>query len=230
MRKEVKQKPKTGSDSVSQGSSSAPDSQSIPNHKKQKRNEQWNGVKTAFKTYKFAVDLPCAVDIKDYSNPSDKTLTGISCTVSTGGIQTYEKNNETEDEEILNTQEMQVNDMATRDSTANQVNSLCKEWNKKERYREESSTDEKEALEEEALRSITSVKESLLEGVDSVKESEADEEKAGEEEEEDRKTEDKDEKSKASGRRSKEDDNKDDYAGNYSEVLASESEKNIQDR
>ncbi|XP_053091599.1 LOW QUALITY PROTEIN: high mobility group nucleosome-binding domain-containing protein 5, partial [Pangasianodon hypophthalmus] len=240
-RREEKQPHNTRKDAVSQGSSSISDGQSVPKPKQQKRNQQSNQRKTAFKTSKVAVDSPKqrVKENKDDGNPIKETLTSISCTVETEGMQRYEKKDEAEEEEEkFSTVEKQVNGVANRYSTENQEKraSRCEERDKEgeveERYGEQSSTVEEEAQEEENLRSNTSAKESLLEEMGSVRESEAEEEGEGEEEEEDGEKGDEDEKSRASGRGSKEDDNESYQEGNYNEVLASgseTSEKNIQD-
>ncbi|XP_058252401.1 glutamic acid-rich protein-like [Hemibagrus wyckioides] len=236
-RRVEKQTHNTRKDAVSEWLSSVSDRQSVSNHKKQKRKERSNGRKTALKTSKAAVNSPKQLvkENKDDGNSIDETLTSICCKVKTGGMKRYEEDTE-EEEEILGCGDMRVNEATNRDSTENQGNraSLCEERHEKgeveERYRAKSSTDE-EAPEEKPLRSDTSVKEShILEEVDSVRESEEEEGGVGEEEEEDEVKGDEDEKSRPSGRRSNEDENKSDQEGNYSEVLKSDSERSIQDR
>ncbi|TSQ81039.1 hypothetical protein Baya_11218 [Bagarius yarrelli] len=99
----------------------------------------------------------------------------------------------------------------------------AEEEEEEEESEEQSSTDEEEAQEEEPLRGNAPAKKSLPVEVDSVGESEAEDGQAEEEEEGD-----KIKKSRASGRRSKVDNN--DQKGNYSVVSASCSEESIQDR
>lgn len=238
-RREEKQTHNTKKDAVSQGSCSISDSQSVPNHKKHKRTQHSNGRKTAFKTSNIAIDSSKQLvkENEDDGKPIEGTLTSISCTVETGGMQIYEKMDETEaEEELLSIGEKQVNEVANRYSTENQEKtaSLCEEQDKEGEaegiYGEQSSTDEEEAKKEEPLRSNTSAKESLLEEVDSVRESEAEEGGMGEQEEGDGEKGDEDEEGRASGRRSKVDGNESDQHGKYNEVLASVSEGNIQDR
>lgn len=230
--REEKQTRNTRNDAVFQVSSSISDSQSVPNHKKHKRNQQSNGRQTAFKTSKVAVDSTAhlAKENEDDGISTEETLTSSSQD-KTEGIQRYKKKDETEEEkERLSIGEK--NEVATRYSTQNHEKraGLCEERDKedKERVEEQSSTDEEEAQEEDALKSNTSVTESLLEDVHNVRQCEGEEEIAGEEEDEDR--EKGVEKSRASGRRSKEHDNGTDLEGNYNEVLASTSVRSIQDR
>lgn len=229
----------TKKDAVSQGSSSISDSQSVSNHKKHKRNQQSNGRKTAFKTSNVTVDSSKQSENEDDDGgkPTEGILTSVSCTVETGHMQRYEKMDETEEkEELLSIGEKQMNEVVNRYSTENQTKraSLCEERDKEGDiegiYGEQNRTDEEEAKKEEPLRSNAAVKEALPEEVESMKESEAEEGGMGEQEEEDGEKGDEDEKGRASRRRSKEDDNESDQEGNYNEVLASSSERDIQDR
>ncbi|KAK3535725.1 hypothetical protein QTP70_020963 [Hemibagrus guttatus] len=201
---------------VSEGSSSVSDSQSVSNHKKQKRKEQSYGRKSALKTSKVAENSPKQLVKENKDDSIDGTLTSICCTLKTGSMKRYI--DDTEEEEKISPGDMRVNKATNRDSTENQGNRaiMCDERDKKGEVEERYSD--------------TSVKESrVLEEVDSVRESEAEEGGVGEEEEEDEVKGDEDEKNRASGRRSNEDENKSDQEGNCSEVLKSGSERSIQD-
>ncbi|KAF4091461.1 hypothetical protein AMELA_G00037150 [Ameiurus melas] len=242
-RREINQLYNTRKDAVFQGSSSISDCQSVPNHKKHQRSlliscgESNGRIKNPFKTSKFAVDSPKQLEDenKDDGSPIEGTLTSISCTVETAGVQRHEnKEEEEEEEDILSIGAKQVNEVANRYSTENREKSAClfeeqdKEGEVEERCREQSSTHEEEAQEVEPLRSNTSVKESLLDEVESVRESEAEEGGTGEEEEDGEQGYE-DEKIRASGRRSNKNDYEPDKEGNCNEVLVSGSEKSIQD-
>ncbi|XP_060741808.1 glutamic acid-rich protein-like [Tachysurus vachellii] len=232
-RSEEKQTHNTRKGAVSEGSCSVSDSQSVSNHRKQKRNQQSNGRKSAFKTSKVTNYPKQLVKVnKHESNLIEERHTSNCCTVKTGRMKRYEDDTE-EEEEIFIPEEKRVNEMTNRDSTENHGNraSLYEELDKKkevvERYREQDSLDEEE---EETLRSNTSVKESLLEEVNSVRGSETEDGGAGEEQEEDGVRGDEDEKSRSSGQMNKEDHNESEQEGNYGEVLKSGSERSIQDR
>lgn len=232
-RREEKQTHNTRKGVVSEESCSVSDSQSVSNRRKQKRNQQSNGRKSAIKTSKVTnYPKQLVKENKHESNLIEETHTSNCCTVKTGGMKIYEDDTEKE-EEILIPEEKRVNEMANRDSTENQGNraSLYEERVKNqevvERYKEQDSIDEEE---EETLRSNTSVKESLLEEVNSVRGSETDGGRAGEEQEEDGVRGDEDEKSRSSGQMNKEEDNESEQEGNCGEVLKSGSERSIQDR
>lgn len=217
--KEITQTHNPKKDAVFQGSSSISDSQSVPNHKKHKR-------KTALKTSKVAVDSrKQLVKENKNSNPTEGTFASTS-QVKTEGMQRYEKKDETEEEkEILSTGEKQVNEAVNRYSTDNQGKRaiLYEEQDKKgeDVERPERSSTAEEAAQEE---------ESPHEDMESVRDREPEKGRVGEEEEGDGGKGDGDEKSRSSGRMSKEDDNESYQEGHYSEALASDSERNIQDR
>lgn len=222
-RREEKQTQNTRKDAVSQGSSSISDGQSVPSHKKHKRNQQHYGSKTDFKTSKVAVEFPkqSVMETENYSDP-------LSNAVNTGEMRRYEKKDDSEEE---STGEKRLNDKV---ENRNKKASLCEEQDKegegKRRYAEQNSTGEEEVQEEAPLRNNTSVKESLFEEVDSVRQSEVEEGGAGKGDREDGEKRDEDTKSGASGSRSEKDDNESDQDDNYNEVLTSDSERNIKNR
>lgn len=231
-RKEDKLIHNTKKDAVSQGSSSISDSRSVPKHK---RNQQPNGRKTS----KYAVDSPKLLrkENEDDGNLINGTLRSISYTVKRGGMQRYEKKNETEEEkEILSTGEKRGNEVTNRylGESHEKRASLCdekdKEGENEKRCGKYSTTEEYEAQKETPLRSNTSIKESIFKEVDSVRESEAEEGEVGQQDREDGEKGDEDGKSRASGRRNKKDDSQSEQEGNYNEVLTSDSERNTQDR
>lgn len=229
-RREEKQTQNTRKDSVSQGSSSISDGQSVPSHKKHKRNQQHNGSKTDFKTSKVAVEFPkqSVMETENDIDPVKGTLRDISNAVNTGEMRRYEKKDETKEE---STGEKRLNDkVENHKKKASLREEQDKEGEGKKIYAEQNSTDEEEAQEEAPLRNNTSVKEPLFEEVDSVRQSEAEEGGAGEGDREDGEKRDEDKKSGASGSRSKKDDNESDQDDNYNEVLTSDSERNIKNR
>ncbi|XP_026991659.2 glutamic acid-rich protein isoform X2 [Tachysurus fulvidraco] len=220
---EEKQTHNTRKGVVSEGSCSVSDSQSVSSH---------NGRKSAFKTSNVTnYPKQLVKENKHESNLIEEKHTSNCCTVKTGGMKRYGDDTE-EEEEILIPEEKRVNELTNRVSIENQGNraSLYEARDKNrevvERYREQDSIDEEE---EETLRSNMSVKESLLEEVNSVRGSETEGGGAGEEKEEDGVRGDEDEKSRSSGQMNKEDINESEQEGNYGDVLKSGSERSIQD-
>lgn len=188
-------------------------SQSIPKHK---RSKQSDSRKTAFKK-KVAGESPKQL-LKEKED--DETLSSISYTDETRGMQRYtETEDETgEEKEMLSTEWKHVNDGINRHSTQNSEKkaNLCEEQKKEgdvEKYGKQSSTDEK------ALRSNTCVKESVLEVEEVV-----------EEEEEDREKGDEDEKSSVSENSSKGEEIESNQERNVNKGFTLDLESNIQDR
>ncbi|KAI5630018.1 hypothetical protein C0J50_7743 [Silurus asotus] len=233
-RKKINQTHNIRTDAVSQESASTSDRPSVLDHKMHKKIKQSTWRNAAYKTSKVVVDSPKQLveEIKDDSQRIEGTnITNICCTVEKGELQIYENKGEKQNEEaILIIREKQVNVKANRYSTENEEQraSLCEVQNAegciKERYRRQNSSDEEQAQEEEALCSNTSVKESVLEEEDSVGETEEE----GEEEHQEEDGEKEDENKETSGRRNGYD-IESDQEENYNDVLASGSDRNIQD-